>query len=159
MDSKDTGTDMEKGEKHEHYAVHVAETQVDDGARFDLGRELDPAEALRVRKKIDRHILPMMCGKSSTSCSLARFILCYHVQCFTGRSHSIFGIQRAIHVEKGCNSWIRQPWVTQQFVRCSIDCLSRILMTCISGHQARSVVISLNDMIDGIFVSPGLTRI
>lgn len=66
MDSKDIETNMEKNEKHEHYGVHVEETQVDVGARFNLGRELDSAESLRVRKKIDRHILPMMCGKSGS---------------------------------------------------------------------------------------------
>ena len=57
-----------ENEKQEHYGVHVEEKQVDDGALFNLGRELNPAEALRIRKKIDRHILPMMCGKY---CSMA----------------------------------------------------------------------------------------
>lgn len=41
--------------------VHVTEKEVDTAAQvaFDIG-ELDPAEAERVRKKIDRHILPLM---------------------------------------------------------------------------------------------------
>ncbi|KAJ6595235.1 MFS general substrate transporter [Mycena vulgaris] len=44
-------------------AVQVSVDDVDTGAALVSGEglELDPAEALRVRKKIDRHILPLMC--------------------------------------------------------------------------------------------------
>ncbi|KAF8521390.1 major facilitator superfamily domain-containing protein [Hysterangium stoloniferum] len=52
----------EKDEKRAHHGIHIEEKQVDQAAHFSLGRELDPEEALRVRRKIDRHILPMMCG-------------------------------------------------------------------------------------------------
>ncbi|KAF8521402.1 hypothetical protein BU17DRAFT_87956 [Hysterangium stoloniferum] len=51
----------EKDEKRAHHGIHIEEKQVDQAAHFSLGRELDPEEALRVRRKIDRHILPMMC--------------------------------------------------------------------------------------------------
>ena len=64
MNPNESDKSLKDDEKHEHYGVHVQETQVDEAARFNLGREVDPAEALRVRKKIDKHILPMMCGES-----------------------------------------------------------------------------------------------
>lgn len=40
--------------------------QVDTGAQLVAGEqiELDPAESIRIRKKIDRHILPLMCSES-----------------------------------------------------------------------------------------------
>jgi len=49
--------DIEKSNAH---VVHVTEKQVDEGARYSLGRDITPEEALRIRKKIDWHILPMM---------------------------------------------------------------------------------------------------
>ncbi|KAF8521397.1 MFS general substrate transporter [Hysterangium stoloniferum] len=55
----------EKDEKRAHHGIHIEEKQVDQAAHFSLGRELDPEEALRVRRKIDRHILPMMCDYRS----------------------------------------------------------------------------------------------
>lgn len=55
-------------EANGHYTVHVEEKQVDEGAHFSLGRAIDPEEALRLRKKIDRHILPMMCGMYWKGC-------------------------------------------------------------------------------------------
>ncbi|KAF8212762.1 MFS general substrate transporter [Mycena galopus ATCC 62051] len=60
-------TSMEKeisvDEKHHHDGVKVSATEVDTGAALVFGEhgELDPAEALRVRRKIDHHILPLMC--------------------------------------------------------------------------------------------------
>lgn len=73
-------------EKHDHH-VEVSTKQVDTAAELaagDLG-ELDPVEADRVRyvstllfeqpvahfssrKKIDRHILPLMCSKCQVGC-------------------------------------------------------------------------------------------
>ncbi|KAF8500319.1 MFS general substrate transporter [Russula emetica] len=43
--------------------VSVDSQEVDTGAQLDasLHAPLDPAEALRIRRKIDRHILPLMC--------------------------------------------------------------------------------------------------
>ncbi|KAJ7851189.1 MFS general substrate transporter [Mycena leptocephala] len=51
-----------KLEKDRH-AVEVSAKDVDTGAALMYGEheELDPAEALRVRKKIDYHVLPLMC--------------------------------------------------------------------------------------------------
>ena len=58
---------------------HVAFTtdQVDTAAQLVAGQdfELDPEEAARVRKKIDWHILPMMCSKFLFHSSLARMVL------------------------------------------------------------------------------------
>ncbi|KAJ7915331.1 MFS general substrate transporter [Mycena leptocephala] len=56
-------------EKQEAVDVSVVQVSVDDidtGAVMASGvDELDPAEALRIRKKIDRHILPLMCDKAT----------------------------------------------------------------------------------------------
>ncbi|KAF7363012.1 MFS general substrate transporter [Mycena venus] len=51
------------GEKH-HAGVEVSANEVDTGAALVYGEhgELDVAEALRVRRKIDYHILPLMCS-------------------------------------------------------------------------------------------------
>lgn len=47
--------------------VHVAVVteQVDTGAQLVAGTEMevDPKEALRIRRKIDRHLMPLMCSK------------------------------------------------------------------------------------------------
>ncbi|KAH7880069.1 MFS general substrate transporter [Lentinula edodes] len=43
--------------------VEIAASAVDTGAQFATGAEetIDPSEAIRIRRKIDRNILPMMC--------------------------------------------------------------------------------------------------
>jgi hypothetical protein len=77
MDPNKHEASLEKNEKQEHYGVHVEQADVDEGARFNLDRDLDPAEALRVRKKIDRHILPMMCGKFASAGSTIGYLMIY----------------------------------------------------------------------------------
>jgi hypothetical protein len=51
----------------ESKAIHhdvVAVNQVDEAAQLSLGGgDIDPREASRVRKKIDKHIIPIMCGE------------------------------------------------------------------------------------------------
>ena len=45
--------------------VAVADKEVDTAAQLAAGLdELSPEEAIRIRKKIDWHILPLMCSKS-----------------------------------------------------------------------------------------------
>ena len=45
--------------------VAVADREVDTAAQLATGLdELSPEEANRIRKKIDWHILPLMCSKS-----------------------------------------------------------------------------------------------
>lgn len=53
----------EVGGKHPHMAFSNA--QVDTAAQLVAGQDvhLDPQEALRIRKKIDWHILPLMCSE------------------------------------------------------------------------------------------------
>lgn len=54
-----------------HATHHLAfkTSQVDTGAQLVAGEhfELDPAEATRIRRKIDWHILPLMCSESVSS--------------------------------------------------------------------------------------------
>ncbi|KAF8214279.1 MFS general substrate transporter [Mycena galopus ATCC 62051] len=61
-----TSLDKHSDEKQEVVDVSVVEVSaadVDTGAMLASGvDDLDPAEAVRIRKKIDRHILPLMCG-------------------------------------------------------------------------------------------------
>ena len=63
-DIKDGVTGVAVSELSPH---HVAFTndQVDTAAQLVAGQdfELDPEEAARIRKKIDWHILPMMCSR------------------------------------------------------------------------------------------------
>lgn len=56
-------------EKTTEVHAHVATTAVDTAAQLVAGgaAELDPVEADRIRKKIDWHILPLMC---SACCAL-----------------------------------------------------------------------------------------
>ncbi|TFY75242.1 hypothetical protein EWM64_g8770 [Hericium alpestre] len=56
------GSFSEKDEKHTH-GISVANKEVDTGAQLVAGGdvELDEAEATRIRRKIDMHILPLMC--------------------------------------------------------------------------------------------------
>ncbi len=45
--------------------VAVADKEVDTAAQLAAGLdELSPEEAIRIRKKIDWNILPLMCGES-----------------------------------------------------------------------------------------------
>jgi MFS transporter, ACS family, allantoate permease len=53
----------EKGDLYDHH-VEVAESDIDTGAQVaavGIVGTIDPAEAIRIRRKIDWHILPMMC--------------------------------------------------------------------------------------------------
>lgn len=71
--------------------------QADAGAQLVAGlqADVDPAESARIRKKIDWHILPLMC--SEFRLTQARCFACdtqlSSPQCFTG-----------------FNSWIRLRW-------------------------------------------------
>jgi hypothetical protein len=40
----------------------VAVDQVDVAAQLSTGQAIDPQEATRVQKKIDKHIIPLMCS-------------------------------------------------------------------------------------------------
>lgn len=79
---------------------HVAFTndQVDTAAQLVAGQdiELDPAEAARIRRKIDWHIMPMMC-------------MLYWVQFMdktTLGSSAILGIRQATHLTTNQYNWL-----------------------------------------------------
>ncbi|KAJ6517704.1 major facilitator superfamily domain-containing protein [Mycena vulgaris] len=91
---------VEKGvsEKHQHAAVNLSATEVDTGAALVFGEhgELDPAEALRVRRKIDIHILPLMC-------------ILYWIQFMdktTLGSSAILGIRESTHLTTNQYNWL-----------------------------------------------------
>ncbi|THV06911.1 MFS general substrate transporter [Dendrothele bispora CBS 962.96] len=63
-EKRDSGTNVEKSlqsplENHDHH--HVKLREVDTAAKFATGGDVDPAEAARVLRKIDIHLLPLMC--------------------------------------------------------------------------------------------------
>ncbi|KAJ7739470.1 MFS general substrate transporter [Mycena maculata] len=99
--STDSGEDkrasIEKG-VHEKHAMEVSVAEVDTGAALVYGDHglLDPAKALHVRRKIDYHILPLMC-------------LLYWIQFMdktTLGSAAILGIQEATHLTTNQYNWL-----------------------------------------------------
>ncbi|KAF7345820.1 MFS general substrate transporter [Mycena venus] len=87
------------GEKHiQADVVEVSATNLDTGAELVWGQygELDPAEALRVRKKIDRHILPLMC---------TLYWIQFMDKTTLGNS-AILGITEATHLTTNQYNWL-----------------------------------------------------
>lgn len=67
----DTAIAGEKGVDVVVHQIAFSNDQVDTGAQLVAGGiELDPAEANRIRKKIDWHILPLMCGEFAIVCQI-----------------------------------------------------------------------------------------
>ncbi|KAH7907862.1 MFS general substrate transporter [Hygrophoropsis aurantiaca] len=90
-----TGNALSKDEKRHGVAVSVKD--VDTGAQLVSGiTALAPEEALRIRKKIDRNILPIMC-------------MLYWVQ-FMDKStlgnSAILGIEQATHLSTNQYNWL-----------------------------------------------------
>ncbi|CAK5282685.1 unnamed protein product [Mycena citricolor] len=88
----------EKGGLHDLAGVEVSVSAVDTGAALVAGEHgtLDPDEALRVRKKIDYHILPLMC-------------VLYWIQFMdktTLGSSAILGIQKGTHISTNQYNWL-----------------------------------------------------
>ncbi|KAH7882087.1 MFS general substrate transporter [Phlebopus sp. FC_14] len=128
--SSDTSSAAGKGEKH--HAIAVAVSEVDATAQLVAGLSgtLDPEEALRLRRKIDRHILPLMCGEyhhfnrssnashpgksftgeiSSNPISIARCSTGQRVQFMdktTLGNSAILGIQAATHLTTNQYNWL-----------------------------------------------------
>lgn len=73
-DSLSEAEDEKKAVGVEAVQVHVAlaTKEVDTGAQLVAGEdiELDEAEALRIRRKIDWHIMPLMCSEYLTTYDL-----------------------------------------------------------------------------------------
>ncbi|KAA1466621.1 MFS general substrate transporter [Dentipellis sp. KUC8613] len=90
------GSFSEKDEKVDH-GVAVSTKQVDTGAQLVAGLgELDDAEATRIRRKIDRHILPLMC-------------VLYWIQFMdktTLGSSAILGIRDSAHLSTNQYNWL-----------------------------------------------------
>ncbi|KAI9510185.1 MFS general substrate transporter [Russula earlei] len=89
--------DEKSDEKHGHLSFDTQ--QVDTGAQLVAGTHssLDPTESLRIRRKIDRHILPLMC------------IPCNRIQFMdktTLGSSAILGIRRAAHLTTNQYNWL-----------------------------------------------------
>ncbi|KAF7346810.1 MFS general substrate transporter [Mycena sanguinolenta] len=81
-----------------HQGVKVSVNAVDTAAGLVYGEhgELDPAEALRVRRKIDHHILPLMC-------------VLYWMQFMdktTLGSSAILGITQSTHITTNQYNWL-----------------------------------------------------
>ncbi|KAF9558501.1 MFS general substrate transporter [Agrocybe pediades] len=93
-------TSASENEKHvveKNALVAVTTKEVDTAAELAAGEgEVDPEEALRVRKKIDRHILPLMC-------------ILYWIQFMdktTLGSSAILGIRESTHLSTNQYNWL-----------------------------------------------------
>jgi len=88
------------GEKSDEKLTHVSidTDQVDTGAQLLAGVSLplDPEESLRIRRKIDKHIMPLMC-------------ILYLIQFMdktTLGSSAILGIQKTTHLTTNQYNWL-----------------------------------------------------
>ncbi|KAJ7027370.1 major facilitator superfamily domain-containing protein [Mycena alexandri] len=121
MNSNDSLDDKRSDEKHtdeKHEGIEVSVQDVDTGAMVASGNvELDPAESLRVRKKIDRYILPLMCGVVEFSTGTSA--LPYQLRGFSHRknrvqymdkttlgSSAILGIKQEAHLTTSQYNWL-----------------------------------------------------
>ncbi|RDB14729.1 Thiamine pathway transporter THI73 [Hypsizygus marmoreus] len=97
MTATDTYSLDEKHVPDKDELVAVSAKEVDTAAELASGdEELDPAEALRVRRKIDRHILPLMC-------------ILYWIQFMdktTLGSSAILGIRESTHLTTNQYNWL-----------------------------------------------------
>ncbi|KAG6919497.1 hypothetical protein DXG01_005086 [Tephrocybe rancida] len=85
-------------EKKDAHHIAVSSQAVDTAAELSLGdgAEIDPAEALRIRKKIDFHIMPLMC-------------ILYWIQFMdktTLGSSAILGIRESTHLTTNQYNWL-----------------------------------------------------
>ncbi|KAF8480327.1 MFS general substrate transporter [Russula ochroleuca] len=78
--------------------VSIESKQLDTGAQLDasLHAPLDPDESLRIRRKIDRHILPLMC---------VLYCIQFMDKATLGNS-SILGILKATHLTTNQYNWL-----------------------------------------------------
>ena len=68
--------------------AQVSSKRVDEAAILaGDGDELDPVEAKRVRQKIDRIMLPMMCGMLKDTCNLIRSLTGFFFSSLLGSVH------------------------------------------------------------------------
>ncbi|KAJ7600720.1 MFS general substrate transporter [Mycena floridula] len=92
------GSSSDIDEKHEKDKVEVSAQEVDVAAELVSGHvgELDPAEGARVLRKIDRHIMPLMC-------------VLYWIQYMdktTLGSSAILGIRESTHLTTNQYNWL-----------------------------------------------------
>ncbi|KAF8841634.1 MFS general substrate transporter [Paxillus ammoniavirescens] len=95
--SSGSSVDVARDEKHGH-GVSVSTREVDTAAQLvaSLSEPLMPEEALRIRRKIDKHILPLMC-------------VLYWVQFMdktTLGNSAVLGIQTATHLTTSQYVWL-----------------------------------------------------
>lgn len=100
QDFPEKGSLASKDEKKSELNVHVAlvTDEVDTGAALVAGKhvEITPEEARRIRRKIDRHLMPLMC-------------VLYWIQFMdktTLGSSAILGIKQATHLTTNEYNWL-----------------------------------------------------
>ncbi|KAG6334445.1 hypothetical protein ID866_4646 [Astraeus odoratus] len=101
--SSETAGGLTNSEKH--HGVSVSTKEVDSAAQLVAGfsEPLDPEEALRIRKKIDRHILPMMCGHADGSSPSVRV---QFMDKTTLGNSAVLGIETATHLTVNQYNWL-----------------------------------------------------
>ncbi|KAJ7153325.1 MFS general substrate transporter [Mycena filopes] len=97
-DEKRSSVEKENNVGEKHAGVEVSAYEVDTGAALVFGYhgDLDPAEAQRVRRKIDLHILPLMC---------ILYWIQYMDKTTLGSSASL-GIREATHLTTNQYNWL-----------------------------------------------------
>ncbi|TFK33346.1 MFS general substrate transporter [Crucibulum laeve] len=96
--SEASDSDEKHGSNKLHDFVSVSAREIDTAAEFASGDQevIDPAEALRIRRKIDYHVLPLMC-------------VLYWIQFMdktTLGSSAILGIREATHLTTNQYNWL-----------------------------------------------------
>ncbi|KXN91604.1 hypothetical protein AN958_12722 [Leucoagaricus sp. SymC.cos] len=89
----------------------ISTKEVDTGAELAAGYagDLDPKEALRIRRKIDRHIIPLMCTFSDIRGQLLNYHRIQFMDKTTLGSAAILGIREATHLTT--NQWVVYNWL------------------------------------------------
>ncbi|KAI0261761.1 MFS general substrate transporter [Gloeopeniophorella convolvens] len=103
----------EKGDEKNDHVVSVGSAQVDTAAQLVAGvsSPLDPEVALRIRRKIDKHILPLMCGMYQVNSarvidlSLQSGILQFMDKATLGNSVAL-GIQKSTDLKQNQYNWL-----------------------------------------------------
>lgn len=97
MDSHNTSDDEKQSVTPVGGPVELRKEQVDTGAALDNGSTyVDPAEALRVRKKIDMHLMPLMC---------LLYLIQYADKTTLGNS-SVLGLIQSAHLTQNQFNWL-----------------------------------------------------
>ncbi|KAF9532168.1 major facilitator superfamily domain-containing protein [Crepidotus variabilis] len=93
-----TDTSSEKSTKHEALSEHITVKlqDVDEAAKLDSDAPLDPEVAARIRRKIDWHLMPLMC---------VMYLMAFADKTTLGQS-AVLGIIPGAHLNQNQFNWL-----------------------------------------------------